>query len=173
MKTHLGFLLAALVGISGASLAAGSHEHGTHDGQATGDEMIGQPGNTAEVDRTLDVETNDDMRFTPERIEVRAGETIRFSVRNTGQLDHEMVIGQMDELRAHAKEMRDNAHMNHDEPNMAQPAPKETGEIVWHFTRPGTVDFACLIPGHFEAGMQGKIVANGDEKQPLAFPIFA
>lgn len=164
MKTYLGFLLAGLVGISGASFAAGSHGHDPHGDQTTRDQVTGKPGNPAEVDRTIDVAMDDDMRFTPERIEVRAGETIRFSVRNTGELDHEMVIGHMDELRAHAKEMRDNAHMDHDEPNMAQLAPGETGEIVWHFTRPGTVDFACLIPGHFEAGMQGQIVASGDEK---------
>lgn len=130
--------------------ASGDH-HGDH--QAT----TGKPGNPTQVDRTIEVTMSDQMRFKPDHVAVTAGQTIRFSVKNAGEQPHEMVIGTLDELKEHAKEMRRNPGMEHKEPNMVRLKGGTTGEIIWHFASPGEVDFACLIPGHLEAGMKGTI----------------
>ena len=100
---------------------------------------------------------DDRMRFEPAYIEVKAGETVRFRVRNDGQLPHEMVIGTLDELQAHAEQMRDMPGMPHDEPNAVTLDAGQQGDLLWHFSQPATLDFACLIAGHLEAGMKGSI----------------
>lgn len=97
------------------------------------------------------------MRFTPSQISVKAGETVRFFVRNNGKVAHEMVIGTMGELKEHAEMMRKMPDMKHAEPNMVNLAAGKHGGIVWQFDQAGTVDFACLIPGHLEAGTTGAI----------------
>jgi uncharacterized cupredoxin-like copper-binding protein len=99
----------------------------------------------------------DDMRFAPDRIEVREGETVRFVHRNDGKVMHEFVIGTRDELDEHAALMKKFPGMEHDEPYMAHVAPGRRGEVVWRFNRAGEFRFACLIPGHYEAGMMGWI----------------
>jgi uncharacterized cupredoxin-like copper-binding protein len=116
--------------------------------------------------RTVEVRMTDDMKFTPSRIEVREGETIRFVVRNSGKVLHEMVIGTPAELQAHAELMKKHPGMEHDEPYMAHVSPGKRGTLTWNFNRPGTFQFACLIPGHFEAGMTGTIVVAPRGKQP-------
>ncbi|MDO5667044.1 MAG: cupredoxin family protein [Alcaligenaceae bacterium] len=116
----------------------------------------GEPGKVAEVDHTIEI-TMSEMRFNPDKIQVKTGETIRFVVKNIGALAHELVIGSMDELMAHAEEMRLSPHMVHDEPNMITLNPGQTGELIWKFSQSGTVDFACLIPGHVEGGMIGQL----------------
>lgn len=108
--------------------------------------------------RTIEIRMGDDMRFRPERIAVRQGETIRFVVRNRGKVLHEMVIGTPGELREHAALMKKFPKMEHDEPYMTHVKPGRKGNVVWNFNRPGTFQFACLIPGHFDAGMTGTIV---------------
>jgi len=108
--------------------------------------------------RTVEVRMLDAMRFAPQRIEVREGETIRFVLRNDGQVPHEMVIGTQAELAAHAAAMKASPGMQHDEPSMARVPPAGQGELVWTFNRPGSFSFACLVPGHLEAGMKGTIV---------------
>jgi putative spermidine/putrescine transport system substrate-binding protein len=118
---------------------------------------IGQPGNPREVSRTVTVTMNDTMRFDPDRIEVHAGETIRFALQNKGQLRHELVLGEPDALRRHAAMMQLMPDMVHSGPNMASLAPGERGELIWRFTRPGFVAFACLQSGHLEAGMKGAV----------------
>lgn len=110
--------------------------------------------------RTIRIDMSDRMRFTPAAIEVQRGEVVRFVAANKGQVLHEMVLGTLDELRAHAELMRKFPGMEHDEPHMAHVAPGKTGEIGWRFTRPGTFYFGCLIPGHFEAGMLGRIMVR-------------
>jgi uncharacterized cupredoxin-like copper-binding protein len=97
------------------------------------------------------------MRFTPRDIKVNAGETVRFFIKNTGKISHEMVIGSLADLKAHAAEMQKMPGMKHSEPNMITLAPGKIGGLVWQFDQAGTVDFACLIPGHMEAGMVGKV----------------
>lgn len=119
---------------------------------------IGQPGDPDQVTRTIEIDMDDNMRFTPSKIEAKQGETIRFFIKNSGQLPHEMVIGTLDALLAHAEEMRQMSHAApHNEPNMITLEAGQRGGLIWHFDQAGTVDFACLIPGHFEAGMAGII----------------
>ena len=108
--------------------------------------------------RTIATRMLDTMRFQPERIEVREGETVRLAVRNGGKVLHELVLGTPQELAAHAELMKKHPGMEHDEPYMAHVSAGQHGQIVWNFNRPGTFQFACLIPGHFEAGMVGTIV---------------
>lgn len=124
---------------------------------ADGGHASGAPGDPSKVSRTIDVEMKDSMQFIPDSIEVKSGETIRFLLRNTGKLEHEMVLGASKELKEHAEMMRKHPGMKHAHPNQATVGPGGTGELVWRFTRPGTVGFACTIPGHIEGGMVGKI----------------
>jgi uncharacterized cupredoxin-like copper-binding protein len=123
----------------------------------------GIAGDTKQVKRTIRVGMDDNMRFKPDRIEVRQGETVRFIVRNTGKVMHEFVIGTPAENAKHAEWMVKFPNMEHDEPYMAHVAPGQTGSIVWTFNRPGEFQFACLIAGHFQAGMVGtiKVQAGG------------
>jgi len=117
----------------------------------------GIAGETKFVTRTIKVGMNDKMRFVPEHIDVRLGDTIRFAMTNDGKLMHEFVLGTRKELDEHAALMKKFPGMEHDEPYMAHVAPGKNGEIVWTFNRAGEFDFACLLPGHYEAGMVGKI----------------
>jgi len=110
-----------------------------------------------EADRTIRVEMRDTFRFIPDAITVRQGQVVRFVAANEGKILHEMVLGTVEELRKHAELMRKFPGMEHDEPQIAHVAPGETGEIGWRFSKTGTFNFACLIPGHFEAGMIGTI----------------
>ncbi|OIQ76822.1 plastocyanin [mine drainage metagenome] len=126
------------------------------------DAAAGQPGDPAKVTNTVDITMDDAMRFTPDTIHVKAGQTVRFFLKNTGNMEHEMVIGSMAELKEHEKMMRmmPDMSMDHAEPNMASLAPGQEGGMVWKFDKAGTVDFACLMPGHMEAGMVGKVVVE-------------
>lgn len=121
---------------------------------------IGQPGNPGEVSRTVTMTMSDTMRFTPDRIEVRKGETIRFLLQNEGQLRHELVLGEPEALRRHAAMMQMMPDMQHSGPNMASLAPGERGQLIWKFTRTGIVTFACLQSGHLEAGMRGSVAVQ-------------
>jgi uncharacterized cupredoxin-like copper-binding protein len=120
----------------------------------------GREGDARKVTRTIRVTTSDAMRYFPDQIRVKRGDTIRFTVRNSGELPHEMVIGTMDDLKKHAELMRGSREMAHDGANVAHVAPGATGRIVWQFTRAGEFYYACLVPGHFEAGMIGTIVVR-------------
>ena len=141
-----------------AAQASGKHGGGhAHDGPG-----IGQPGLAAKVSRTVTIDMQDNMRVVPATLRVQQGETIRLVVRNTGALPHELVLGNIKDLQEHAKAMQKFPDMEHEEPNMLSVAPGKQGELIWHFTSAMTVDFACLRPGHYEAGMKGKIlVAKG------------
>ena len=140
------FTLALATSVSSSHGDAGSH------GAA-----IGKPGDPARASRAVTVDMNDAMRFTPSAIAVRRGETIRFLVKNSGQLKHELVLGTVAQLKEHAALMRRFPAMEHADPNQVAVAPGKTGELVWQFTKAGKVDFACLQPGHFEAGMKGRV----------------
>lgn len=136
--------------------AAGSHAGG-HDEAA-----IGEPGMVAQVSRTVQIDMSDAMRFSPASIAARQGETIRFVVKNSGKIKHELVLGTAKELEEHYDVMRRNPEMEHDDANMVSVPPGRSGEVLWRFTKSGQVDFACLQPGHFEAGMKGMVnVAGG------------
>ncbi|WP_354687338.1 cupredoxin family protein [Cupriavidus necator] len=141
------------------AFAAGSMDGHASHGTAT-KSAAGQPGKPAKVSRTIDVAMSDTMRFTPDSITVKPGETVRFVVRNVGKVEHEMVIGTTSELKEHAQMMRSMPTSKHAGPNQITLAPGKRGTLVWQFDGPGTVDFVCLVPGHFEAGMVGKVVVK-------------
>ena len=123
----------------------------------------GVAGDAKMAKRTVEISMLDTMRFSPEKIEARQGETIKFVIKNTGQVVHEFVIGTKKENDEHAALMVKFPKMEHSEPYMAHVSPGKTGEIIWTFNKPGDFDFACLIAGHYQAGMTGKIkvVATG------------
>ncbi len=133
--------------------AAGQHAGGHHDDEAT---AYGEPGKAAEVSRVIEVRAHG-MRYTPDTITVRRGETVKFVVKGTDNMPHELVLGDAKTLKEHAELMRRHPDMEHEDPNMAKGAPGGTGTLIWKFSRAGTVEFACLIPGHYEAGMRGRI----------------
>jgi uncharacterized cupredoxin-like copper-binding protein len=117
----------------------------------------GIAGDAKDAKRNVEVGMADTMRFTPDKIEVRTGETVRFVARNNGKVMHEFVIGTKAENVKHAELMVKFPTMQHDEPYMAHVPPGKTGEIVWTFNRAGEFEFACLIAGHYQAGMVGTI----------------
>lgn len=121
---------------------------------------FGREGNPKHVTRTIAIDMNDTMRFTPSAIKVRQGDTIKFIVKNKGKALHEMVLGTIDELKAHDELMKKNPEMEHDEPYMAHVKPGGQEKMVWQFTNAGEFNFGCLEPGHFEAGMVGKIIVT-------------
>ena len=120
----------------------------------------GIAGKPAQVNRTVTLDMTDAMRLTPDRLAVQEGETVRFIVRNQGGMRHEMVIGTPVELAKHAAMMARFPNMEHDEAYMAHVDPGQSGEIVWHFNRAGSLEFACLIAGHYEAGMRGTLTVT-------------
>ncbi len=121
---------------------------------------FGVAGDPKKVTRTIDLDALDTMRYSTSAINVKLGETIRFVMRNKGKIMHEIVIGTPAELKEHAALMKKFPTMEHDAPYMLHVAPGKKGEIVWEFNRAGTYTFACLIAGHFEAGMAGTIVVS-------------
>ncbi len=169
MKTLLSILLLATapaLALASGDHAGDHHKHGEKAHHAHGDHgdhhesPVGRPGDRAKVTRTIRVSMADTMRFDPADMSFQKGETVRFVVSNQGKIRHEMVLGTLDELKEHMAMMRKNPDMQHQDPNMISLAPGESGEMIWQFTRPGSFDFACLIPGHMEAGMTGKITVR-------------
>jgi uncharacterized cupredoxin-like copper-binding protein len=159
MKTTLLSLvnIAAIVS-AGAVFAHGDEDHSKKAGSIKKEQKDwGIAGDAKAVKRTIEVKMMDTMRFSPDKIEVKQGETIKFIVSNTGQVMHEFVIGTKKENDAHALQMIKFPNMEHDEPYMAHVKPSSKGEIIWTFNKPGDFDFACLIAGHYQAGMVGKI----------------
>ena len=153
----------ALFAVCSIALALGSTQvraHGDDPHHAGHDDTFGKPGDPSKVSRTVEVDMSDAMRFTPAKINVKKGETVRFVVKNSGRLKHEMVLGTAKELREHAELMKRFPEMEHEDPNQLSLDGGKTGELVWQFTRVGTFDFACLQPGHFDAGMHGKIAVK-------------
>ena len=153
----------ALFAVCAVAMALGSPPVGAHGGtphHPGHDDTFGKPGDPAKVSRTIEVDMTDAMRFTPAKINVKKGETVRFAVKNSGQLKHEMVLGTAKELREHAELMKKFPEMEHEDPNQLSLEGGKSGELVWRFTRSGTFDFACLQPGHFDAGMRGKIAVH-------------
>lgn len=121
---------------------------------------FGIAGNPAKATRTVTMDMTDEMRFFPSVLEVKRGQTVRFVLVNKGKTLHEMVIGTLAELQEHAALMKKFPDMEHDEPWMAHVKPGATQEVVWQFNRPGEFHYACLVAGHFEAGMVGKVIVR-------------
>lgn len=158
MRTMGRYLVGALCLGGGLVHAHGDAGHAKKPRPLSAQETaFGREGDPRRVDHTIRIDMSDAMRFTPDRVVVQEGATVRFLVRNAGKVMHEMVIGTASELKAHAELMKKHPGMEHDEPYMAHVGPGKTESIVWQFTKPGEFLFGCLLPGHFEAGMIGKI----------------
>ncbi len=134
-----------------------------HHGRHPAETAYGRPGDPTKGGRVIQVamrETQDGMAFAPEKIEVARGEQVQFLLRNNGELDHELVIGTVEANRAHADEMANHPDMAHDDPNARRLRPRMSGVLRWQFTEAGIFEYACLIPGHREAGMVGTILVR-------------
>jgi len=123
----------------------------------------GVPGNAKKPARTVTVVMSDSdgtMKFAPEKLDVKKGEQVRFVIQNKGALKHEFTLASVKDNDKHAEMMKKFPDMEHDDPNAKSVDPGKTAEIVWRFTRAGTFEFACLIPGHREAGMHGTVTVK-------------
>ena len=154
--------LTAALALAGTAHAHGERSHGQSAAPIVKEQTAwGIAAEPSAATRTLEVTMSDDMRFSPDRVEVKAGETLRLIVKNAGKVMHELVIGDVPSLAEHAAMMKKFPNMEHDEPYMAHVPPGETREIVWTFNRAGEFEFACLIPGHYEAGMKAAVAVGG------------
>jgi uncharacterized cupredoxin-like copper-binding protein len=152
---------ASLLAPAGRVLAHVNEKHPKKSGPAKKEQKDwGIAGDAKQAKRSIDVGMSDTMRFTPERITVKLGETVRFVARNDGKQMHEFVIGTKAENEKHAALMLKFPNMEHDEPYMAHVPSGKTGQIVWTFNRAGQFEFACLIAGHYQAGMVGTITVS-------------
>ena len=79
-----------------------------------------------------------------------------------------MVLGSERELKEHYEIMKKNPEMEHADANMVSVAPGQSGEIIWQFTKPGRIGFACLQPGHYDAGMKGLVNVAAEKATPKA-----
>src|SRR5688500_51612 len=147
-----------LLGAAAAAYAhTGESEPARIDYSKAEETQFGRAADPRRAARTIRVDMADTMRYTPAEITVKRGETVRFVARNSGKVMHEMVLGTKEELARHAEEMKKHPGMEHDEPHMLHVAPGKTGQMGWRFTKAGEFFYGCLLPGHFEAGMVGRI----------------
>lgn len=154
-------LLAAALATSGLALAHTDKPHDKKAGPVKKEQKDwGIAGNAKAGMRTVEFRMTDNMRFTPDKIEVKQGETVKLIIKNSGAVMHEFVLGTKKELEEHAALMLKFPNMEHDEPYMAHVPAGKTAEIIWTFNRTGDFDFACLIAGHYQAGMVGKITVS-------------
>lgn len=175
------FVVAALaMSISAVALGAGAHGGGHGHGAKSG-----EPGKASDASRSITVEMYDNY-YEPEKIEVAPGETVRFVVENKGNLVHEFNIGTPDMHEAHQEEMMmmvehgiiqggklnhdmmemdmgNGQTMKHDDPNSVLLEPGESKEVVWKFSDKGNIEFACNVPGHYQAGMYGDVNFNSED----------
>jgi|SRR5262249_10387852 len=139
-----------------APIPASAHEdHGNFS--------AGEPGDPKKPARVVEIkmfEGSGKIGYEPARIEVRRGEQIRFVLQNDGEEDHEFILATVAENRKHAEVMKKNPDMEHDDPNAKRLLPHGHDEVIWKFTKRGTFEFACLIPGHYEKGMFGRIIVK-------------
>lgn len=162
MRTALIACIAAFA-VNGLAVA---HEKAPHGKKAekipisAEEKEFGREGDPKKASRTIKMDMSDAMRFSPAELRIKRGETIRFIVTNSGKTMHEMVLGTMQELKDHAELMKKHPGMEHDEPYMAHVAPGKTERLVWQFTTLGEFYYGCLIPGHLEAGMIGKVIVR-------------
>lgn len=156
MKTNALITTLTTALIASAAVASGNHPGGHHADSNT----MGHPGKADQVTRTISVDMSDAMRFNPADIAVKRGETIKFVVTNSGKVKHEMVLGSEKELKEHYEMMKKFPEMEHADENMVTVQPGQSGEIIWQFSKAGKVNFACLQPGHYDAGMKGVVAVS-------------
>ena len=158
-KSAVTIVALALVNSVGGALAHGD-EHGTPAARkppAMEETAFGKTGDSKKVSRTIKVEMDDSFHYTPRKIAIKKGETVRIVAHNKGKLLHEIVIGSPEELKEHSELMKKFPTMEHEAAYMAHVSPGKSEEIVWQFTKAGDFKFGCLVAGHFEAGMVGDI----------------
>ncbi|MCL4747560.1 MAG: cupredoxin family protein [Burkholderiaceae bacterium] len=164
LAASLGALLAgALFAPPHARSHGPAHDKADARGTSKPNETVTSFGRSISVTgkhRRIEVDMTDDMRFTPSEIRVRQGERIELVVRNSGKILHELILGTRVELEKHAELMRKFPNMEHDDPYMVHVNPGKKASIHWHFTKVGEFMYGCLIPGHFEQGMVGKLVVT-------------
>jgi uncharacterized cupredoxin-like copper-binding protein len=124
------------------------------------EDRLGKPGDPAKVDRAIEIAVSDDMRFSPDEVRIKTGQTIRFHVVNGSALDHMMVLGRLADLRKQAALMSKATGRSLSAPTAILVGPGQTGNLIWQFTHSGSFDFACLIPGHLTGGMKGKVIVR-------------
>lgn len=165
MKIIQSTLLFAALLVSSVVMAHGDEEHAKKPGPVKMEQKEwGIAGSAKGVTRTVEVQMLDSMRFSPDKIDVKSGETIKFVLKNTGTTLHEFVIGTKKENEEHAALMLKFPNMEHSEPYMAHVPAGKQGEIIWKFNKVGEFDFACLMAGHYQAGMVGKITVAATKK---------
>lgn len=123
----------------------------------------GAPGDPKKPSRIIEIRMGEGvgkMHYRPDKLVIDKGDQIRFVLKNVGLLPHEFVLATTAENLRHAEEMKRFPDMEHDDPNAKRIEPGKTGEIIWRFTKSGEFEFGCLIPGHREAGMIGKITVK-------------
>ena len=156
-------IIATLSVLLACAAPATAQSHGGHGAHAHESFSAGVPGDPKKKSRVVQVtmrEGEGKMLYEPARLEIKRGEQVRFVLTNAGELEHEFVLASTADNLKHAEQMKKNPDMEHDDPNARRVAPKQTGEIVWRFTKRGTFEYGCLIPGHREAGMTGIIVVK-------------
>lgn len=150
-------------GMHGNNHGAAQHGegHGSHGGMHGGHHgtsLAGKPGKESDVDRVINVEASDAMRFAHEPFNIKNGETIKFVITNKGAVPHEFAIGTKDEHMAHGQMMMNNPNMNHGPGgNAITIAPGKTEILIWAFEEAWEVEAACNIPGHYQAGMHSPV----------------
>jgi len=150
-------LIATLIGSTASLAVAGEDAHKHAHASAREQKAWGIAGDTQAASRTILLSMDDRMRFSPDKLSVKLGETVRFVIKNNGKQRHEMVIGTHQELEAHVAMMLKSPDMAHDGPHMAHVKAGQTGSLLWTFNRAGEFEFACTIAGHYQAGMKGSI----------------
>ncbi len=148
----------------GLPLARAHTEHTAANSKAK-EEAFGRPGVVKDITRTVAIRTTDAMRFDPASLAVKQGETLRLQIHNEGRLPHEFVLGTKEEIAEHAEMMRQMPNMVHADASSVRVAPGGSAEIVWTFSKAGKFFYACLIPGHWEAGMQGQVTVTSPAKK--------
>ncbi|MEC4876308.1 cupredoxin family protein [Pseudomonas sp. NC26] len=162
---HL-FIAAALAVVSLPSLADSGKSF-----------AFGEPAPAAKATRTVEVVLKD-IAFEPKDLQVKAGETVRFVLINEGQLPHEFNLGDKAMHAEHQKEMlamqgklftagmnnegmehgqMDHGVHGHDGGNTVLVQPGQRAELTWTFRKSAPIEFACNVPGHYQAGMVGAL----------------
>jgi len=156
-------VLAVATALTAVSALGAAADPGRTNHDHAAETAYGRPGDPSKGGRVVQVvmmETDSGMAFAPTRVEVRRGEQVQFVLRNDGELDHELVIGTVEANNHHAQAMMSHPDMTHEDPNAKRLGPKTSGVLRWQFTQAGTFEYACLIPGHREAGMVGTVVVR-------------
>ena len=147
----------------GGSISPG-YAHDAHGAHAVPRAFsAGEQGNPKQSSRVIEItmhERDGKMLFAPDRIDVRRNEQVRFVLKNDGALEHEFMLATVQENAEHGEMMEKMPDMRHEEPNGKRLETKGKTEILWRFTKRGEFEFACLIPGHYQAGMVGRVVVK-------------